>query len=92
VTANHRVAQVGVAVRKCNVDTRNTTAYKETQIMAYADDIIIVSRSLRALKETNKGINIIAKTTGLEVNVHVNKTKMLIQSRRNPKQTGEINM
>ncbi|PNF43056.1 hypothetical protein B7P43_G04739, partial [Cryptotermes secundus] len=30
------------------------------------------------------------KTTGFEVNV--NKTKMLIQSRRNPRQTGEISM
>jgi hypothetical protein len=27
-------------VRKCNVDTRNTIAYKQSQIMAYADDII----------------------------------------------------
>ncbi|PNF27716.1 hypothetical protein B7P43_G12778, partial [Cryptotermes secundus] len=76
-------------VRKCNVDTRNTIAYKQTQIMAYADDIIIVSRSLGAMKETYKEIKTIAKTTGLEVNV--NKTKMLIQSRRNPRQTGEIN-
>jgi hypothetical protein len=61
-------------VRKCNVDTRNTIAYKQTQIMAYADDII-VSRSLRAMKETYKEIKTIAKRTGLKVNV--NKTKML---------------
>jgi sorting nexin-29 len=77
-------------VRKCNVDTRNTIAYKQTQIMAYEDDIIIVSNSLIAMKETYKEIKTIAKTTGLEVNV--NKTKMLIQSRRNTRQTGEINM
>jgi hypothetical protein len=31
--------------RKCNIDTNNTIAYKQTQ-MAYANDIIIVSRSL----------------------------------------------
>ncbi|PNF34250.1 hypothetical protein B7P43_G17276 [Cryptotermes secundus] len=58
--------------------------------MAYADYIIMVSRSLRAMKETHKEIKTTAKTTGLEVNV--NKTKLLIQSRRNPRQTREINM
>jgi hypothetical protein len=42
--------------------------------MAYADDIIIVSRSLRAMKEIYKAIKTIAKTTGLEVNV--NKTNL----------------
>jgi uncharacterized protein YozE (UPF0346 family) len=59
-------------VRKYNIDTKNTIAYKHTLIMAYADDIII------------------AKTIGLEVNV--NKTKMLIQTTRNQRQTGEINV
>jgi hypothetical protein len=34
--------------------------------------IIIVSRSLTAMKETYKDIKIIAKTTGLEVNVNKN--------------------
>jgi hypothetical protein len=73
-------------VRKCNLDTKNSIAHKQTKIMAYADDIIIVSRSLTAMKETYKEI----KTIGLEVNV--NKTKMLIQTRRNQRQTREINM
>jgi uncharacterized protein (UPF0335 family) len=75
-------------VRKCNTDTKNAIAYK--QIMAYADDIITVSGSLEALKETCKEIKTIAKTVGLEVNA--NKTKILIQTRRNQRQTGEINM
>jgi sorting nexin-29 len=77
-------------VRKCNIDTENTVAYKRTQIMTYGEDIIVVSRFLTAMKETYKEIKTIAKTTDLEVNL--NKTKMLIQTRRNPKQTGEINM
>jgi hypothetical protein len=46
--------------------------------MAYADDIIIVSRSLTAMKETYKETKIIAKTAGLDVNI--NKSKMLIQT------------
>jgi hypothetical protein len=58
--------------------------------MAYADDIIVVSRSLTAMKETYNEIKTIEKTTGLEVNVH--KTKMLIQTRRNQRQTGETDM
>jgi hypothetical protein len=54
--------------------------------MAYADDVMAVSRSLTAMKETYKEI----KTVSLEVNV--NKIKMLIQTRRNQRQTEEINM
>jgi hypothetical protein len=67
-------------IRQLNIDANKTLAYKITPIMAYADDISIVSRSLQAAKDTYLEIRTAAKELALEI--CTNKTKMLIQSHR----------
>ena len=39
------------AIRKSGIQTRGTIFYKLVQVMAYADDIVIICRSLASMKE-----------------------------------------
>jgi hypothetical protein len=75
-------------LRRLSIDLEGTIEYKSTQILAYADDTDIISRSLSDATETYNELAIAAKDMGLEINT--NKTKLLIQSRRADKQIHSI--
>lgn len=69
------------AIRKSKMQTTGTIFTKTTQIVAYADDIAIVSRNLPAAKEAFIAIEKESATMGLSVNY--NKTKAMAVSSRN---------
>jgi len=50
--------------------------YKSVQILAYADDIDIISRSLKSLQEATIALDRAARRIGLEINQA--KTKYMI--------------
>jgi sorting nexin-29 len=50
--------------------------YKSVQILAYADDIGIISRSLKSLQEATTALDRAARMMGLEINQA--KTKYMI--------------
>jgi sorting nexin-29 len=77
-------------LRRLSIDLEGTTEYKSTQILAYADDITIISRSLSDATEIYNELAIPAKEMCLEINT--NKTKLLIQSRRADKQIHTITL
>jgi hypothetical protein len=62
-------------VREANVVTTGNIFCKSTQILAYADDVDIIGRSLTALKEAFTNIDQAAKHMGLQVNEE--KTKVM---------------
>ena len=68
------------AVRKANVQTTGTIFNKSTQLIAYADDIAIVSRSLPAAEESFTAIEKEALAMGLIINR--SKTKAMVVSGR----------
>jgi hypothetical protein len=61
-----------------SIDLEGTLEYNSTQILAYADDIAIISRSLSDATETYNELATAAIEMGLEIKT--NKTKLLIQS------------
>jgi sorting nexin-29 len=67
-------------VRDSEIETDGTTYNKGTQILAYADDIVIVGRSTDALKETIKKLMKAAQVMGLTVNMQ--KTKYMGVTKR----------
>ena len=56
------------AVRDADIDTRGTIYYKSVQLLAYADDIDIIGRSPKAVKETFSKLEKAAKNMGLKIN------------------------
>ena len=74
-------------IRQTTIDVNNTIAYKSSQIMAYAD-VVIVSRSMDAAKEVYKEIKTSAKIVELEINL--NKTKAMIPAHRRWTQNNKI--
>lgn len=71
-------------IRKCRVDVASTLLNKSIQITGYADDLNIMARSVPDLKEAFS--NIISATRDIGLVVNENKTKLLVQSRRNSTQ------
>ena len=59
-----------------NINERGNIFYKSVQILAYADDIDIISRSLKSLQEATIALDIAAIRMGLEINQP--KTKYMI--------------
>lgn len=70
------------AVRSSNVDVNNTIYRKSVQVLAYADDIDIVTRSVRQLNETFTELQREAAKLGLKVNE--DKTKYMRASTNSP--------
>jgi hypothetical protein len=68
-----------VIVRRANLQTTGTIYNKETQPLAYADDIAIVGRSQSAVRDANLALEREAATIGLKINVQ--KTKYMIAAR-----------
>jgi sorting nexin-29 len=63
-------------LRRLSIDLEGTLEYKSTQILAYADDIAIISWSLSDVTEIYNELASTAKEMGLDINS--NKTKLLI--------------
>jgi hypothetical protein len=57
-----------VIVRRANLQTTVTIYNKETQLLAYADDIDIVSRSQSAVRDAYLALEIEAAKVGLKIN------------------------
>jgi hypothetical protein len=57
-----------VIVRRANLQTTGTIFNKETQLLAYADDIDIVGRSQSAVRDAYLALEIEAAKVGLKVN------------------------
>uniref|UniRef100_A0A0K8SN56 Reverse transcriptase domain-containing protein n=1 Tax=Lygus hesperus TaxID=30085 RepID=A0A0K8SN56_LYGHE len=75
------------SIKDAGLDRRGTIFSRSVQILAYADDIDIIGRSQRDVKEAFLVLNREAKKMGLEVNAQ--KTKYMIAG-RNPSQSGDL--
>jgi hypothetical protein len=62
-------------IRDAEVETGGTIFNKSVQILAYADDIVIIGRSLAVVKETFVSMEKAVREMGLTVNK--NKTKFM---------------
>jgi hypothetical protein len=65
-----------VIVRRANLQTTGTIYNKETQLLAYADDIDIVGRSQSAVRNAYLALEGEAAKVGLKMNEQ--KTKYMI--------------
>jgi len=63
-------------IREANINQRGNIFYKSVQILAYADDIDIISRSPKSLQEITIALDRAARMMGLEINQA--KTKYMI--------------
>jgi hypothetical protein len=68
-----------VIVRRANLQTTGTIYNKETQLLAYADDIDIVGRSQSAVRDAYLALEGEAAKAGLKINEQ--KTKYMIATR-----------
>ncbi|KAJ4426844.1 hypothetical protein ANN_26643 [Periplaneta americana] len=68
------------AIRKLRVDTRGTLLYKTAQLVGYADDINLMGRTTRTVKEIFEDLNREGKEIGLKISEQ--KTKVMVQARR----------
>jgi hypothetical protein len=57
------------AIRELSVNVKGTLEYHTTQIVGYADDICLLSRNAKAIKETYQELNGAAKEICLSINV-----------------------
>jgi len=64
------------AIRKSGIQTRGTIFYKLVQLMAYADDTVIIGRSLASIKEGFQLFEEASKEAGLVINE--DKTKYMV--------------
>jgi hypothetical protein len=68
-----------VIVRRANLESTDTIYNKETQLLAYADDINIVGRSQSAIRNAYLALEGEAAKLGLKINEQ--KTKYMIAAR-----------
>jgi hypothetical protein len=66
-------------VRRANLQTTGTIYNKETQLLAYVDDIDIVGRSESAIRDAYLALKREAAKEGLKINEQ--KTKYMIAAR-----------
>jgi hypothetical protein len=57
-----------MVVRKAGIQINGTIFYKWVQLLAYADDINIIARSRKTLKEAFLSLERAARETGLRIN------------------------
>jgi sorting nexin-29 len=62
-------------VRDAGINTRGTIFYNSVQILVFADDIDIIGRTPKSMKETFLNLERAAKKTNLQINQ--NKTKYM---------------
>lgn len=75
-------------IKEMKFDTKGTILTKEQQLVAYADDINIIGRSIRAVKGSYETLKEKAREMGLEINV--SKTKGMAIRMRSPGQNWTI--
>jgi len=63
-------------IREANINECGNILYKSVQILAYADDIDIVSRSPKSLQDVTVAVDRAARMMGLEISQ--TKTKYMI--------------
>ena len=63
-------------IREADINQRGNIFYKSVQILAYADDVDIISRSPKSLQEATIALDRAARMMGLEINQA--KTKHMI--------------
>jgi len=56
------------AITKSGIQTRGTIFYKSVQLVAYADDIVIIGRSLASMTEGFQLLEEASKEVGLVIN------------------------
>jgi hypothetical protein len=56
------------AVREANLDIRGTILHKSMEILAYADDVMIVARYENAVKDTFNRLEKVSQKMGLMIN------------------------
>jgi hypothetical protein len=59
---------LGKAVREANLDIRGTILHKSVQILAYADDVVIVARYENAVKDAFIRLEKAYQKMGLMIN------------------------
>jgi hypothetical protein len=64
-----------IVVRKAGIQTNGTIFYKLVHLLAYADDIDIIARSRKTLKEAFLSLERAAREMGLRINEE--KTEVL---------------
>ena len=70
-------------IRDSNIDTRATIYTKSTQILGYADDLEIVSRSIRDLRDTFTKLETAARKMGLQINEEKTKYMEITKNQSN---------
>jgi hypothetical protein len=69
---------VEYVIRKLPADSNGTLEYKMNQVVGYADDICLLGKSARSVKEVYEEMKVTAEKIGL--NINVNKTKAVLQT------------
>ena len=59
---------LGIGIRRSKVETRGTIFDKYSQIMAYAEDVIIIGRRLQDVEEVLRSLVEQTNSMGLEIN------------------------
>jgi sorting nexin-29 len=66
-----------IAIRRFKVETKGTIFDKCNQIMAYANDVVIMGRRIQDVKET---FTLIEQTNKMGLEINGTKTKLMIMS------------
>jgi sorting nexin-29 len=56
-------------VRDSGIETKSTICNKTTEILAYANDVVLVGRTIGVLKEAIINLSKVAKKMGLTINL-----------------------
>jgi hypothetical protein len=67
------------AIKKLTVNVKGTLEFQATQVVGYADDICLLSRNIRTIKEAYQELKEAAMETGFKINKY--KTLAMIQTR-----------
>jgi hypothetical protein len=78
-----------VIVRQANLQTTGTIFNKETQLLAYADDIDIVGRSQSAVRDADLALKKEAATVELKINEQKTKYMIAVQNDRTIRDVGQ---
>jgi hypothetical protein len=78
-----------VIVRRANLQTTSTIYNKETQLLAYADDIDIVGRSQSAVQDAYLALEGEAAKVGLKINEQKTKYKIVARNDRKIHDVGQ---